>query len=379
MLYKLVRVAENQRVFWYMDGNFKGVLAPGTYRFWKRTQKLRFESYDVTEGEVVLPNIRYLVREHAEVLNPYLEIFSLGQSQVALVSVNKLARRLALPGEVIAFWKDSTEYTVQIIDLGADIAVPAEWVQAINRSGDVVSLANLTKAMLPITVAPGHETILLVDGVINRTLQPGRYAFWKVGRELKTMAVDKRVQEIEVNGQEILTRDRVSLRANASLQYRIVDAVTAVVDTPDVAALAYRSVQFALRRMIGAMTLDELLADKTALADQVQTQVTTDLAERGLQVIMVGIKDVVLPGEMKTILNQVVEAQKVAEANAIRRQDETQSVRALANTARQLEGNAMMARLKELEALQSVTSSVNTLNVYNGLDGVMGQLVNLKD
>ena len=94
---------------------------------------------------------------------------------------------------------------------------------------------------------------------------------------------------------------------------------------------------------------------------------------------MVGIKDVVLPDEMKTILNQVVEAEKVAEANAIRRRDETQSVRALANTARQLEGNAMMARLKELEALQHVTSSVDTLNVYNGLDGVMGQLVNLKE
>ncbi len=74
----------------------------------------------------------------------------------------------------------------------------------------------------------------------------------------------------------------------------------------------------------------------------------------------------------------MVEAEKVAEANAIRRRDETQNVRALANTARQLEGNPMMARLKELEALQSVSSSINTLNVYDGLEGVMGQLVQLR-
>ena len=102
------------------------------------------------------------------------------------------------------------------------------------------------------------------------------------------------------------------------------------------------------------------------------------LAGAGLGVSLVGIKDVVLPGEMKAILNRVVEAEKAAEANAVRRRDETQNVRALANTARQLEGNAMMARLKELETLQHVSASVDTLNVVSGLDGVMDQLVRLK-
>ena len=379
MMRKTLRVAENQRVLWFRDGNFKGVLAPGMYRFWKRARQIKFESYDIEQGECKLPNAAYLVREHGDELRAHLDIFVVEQDQIALISVNKLVRRLALPGEVIAFWKDAVDYQVEVANVATELEVATDWIKAINRSGDAFELGALHKVILPVNVDQGHEAILIVDGDIQRTLEPGRYAFWKLGRDVKALNVDKRVQEIEINGQEILTKDRVSLRANAALQYRIVDAVKAVVETPDIVGLAYRSVQFALRRAIGALTLDELLADKTKLSDDVQADVAGELANAGVAVAMVGIKDVVLPGEMKDILNQVVEAEKVAEANAIRRRDETQSVRQLANTAKQLEGNAMMARLKELEALQNVTSSVNTLNVYNGLDGVMGELVNLKD
>ena len=379
MIRKTIRVAEHQRVLWFRDANFMGVLTPGIYQFWKRTKHLRFDSFDIVDGEAALPKAQYLIREHRDQLEQHLVMTELGQNQIALITVNKLVKRLALPGEVVAFWKNSVDYAIAVVDFTETLEVPAQWIKAINRSGDAVALAALQKAIQPVTVEQGFETILFVDGEIERTLAPGRYAFWKMGRDLKALAVEKRVQEVEINGQEILTRDRVSLRTNASLQFRIVDAKVAAVDTPDIIGLAYRAVQFALRRSIGSLTLDELLADKTKLSEDVQRDVGAELAKAGVTVTMVGIKDFILPGEMKTILNQVVEAEKVAEANAIRRRDETQSIRALANTARQLESNPMMARLKELEALQTVSSSVNTLNVYNGLDGVMGQLVNLKD
>ena len=263
MFRKTIRVAENQRVLAFRDGNLLGVLTPGKYDFWKRTRHLRFESYDVAKGEATLPNAAYLIREHGAMLREHLQIQELEQHQVALISVNKLVTRLALPGEVVAFWKHAVQATIEVAAFSEELAVPKAWINAINRSGDAVALPTLTKAMLPVIVDQGHEAILLVDGAIDRTLTPGRYAFWKLGREVRAVSVDQRVQEIEINGQEILTRDRVSLRANASLQYRIVDAIKAVVDTPDVVGLAYRAVQFALRRSIGSLTLDELLADKT--------------------------------------------------------------------------------------------------------------------
>jgi hypothetical protein len=87
----------------------------------------------------------------------------------------------------------------------------------------------------------------------------------------------------------------------------------------------------------------------------------------------------VLPGDMKAILAQVVEAQKMAEANLIKRQEETQATRSLHNTAKVMEGNPILLRLKELEALEKITARINTLNVYGGLDSVMNGMVRLVD
>lgn len=89
----------------------------------------------------------------------------------------------------------------------------------------------------------------------------------------------------------------------------------------------------------------------------------------------VGVKDIILPGEMKTILNKVVEAQKEAESNLIKRREETQAMRSLHNTAKMMEGNPVLLRMKELEALERVTERVDKITVYGGLDGILKDLV----
>ena len=81
------------------------------------------------------------------------------------------------------------------------------------------------------------------------------------------------------------------------------------------------------------------------------------------------MKDVILPGEMKTILNQVVEAEKVAQANLIRRREETAATRSLLNTAAD-GGEPGLLRLKELETLEKVTERIGKTAVYDGLEGV---------
>jgi len=67
----------------------------------------------------------------------------------------------------------------------------------------------------------------------------------------------------------------------------------------------------------------------------------------------------------------------LAEANLIRRREETQATRSLHNTAKVMEGNSTLLRLKELEVLERITSQISTLNVYGGLDGVMNDMVKL--
>ena len=92
----------------------------------------------------------------------------------------------------------------------------------------------------------------------------------------------------------------------------------------------------------------------------------------------VGVKDIVLPGEMKTILAQVVEAGKSAEANVIRRREETAATRSLLNTAKVMEDNPVALRLKELETLERVAERIDKISVFGGLDQVLNGLVKLR-
>ena len=137
--------------------------------------------------------------------------------------------------------------------------------------------------------------------------------------------------------------------------------------------------QLALRRAVGSQTLDQLLADKTALDQTIASDVSDRLNAVGIELNSVGVKDVILPGEMKDILNQVVAAEKTAQANNIRRREETAATRSLLNTAKLMAENPVLVRLKELEALEKVTTQVDRITVFGGMDGVMKDLVKIGD
>ncbi len=186
--------------------------------------------------------------------------------------------------------------------------------------------------------------------------------------------MDLRLQTMEVSGQEILTRDKVSLRVNLTALWQVTDAVKARATVSNFVDYVYKELQFALREAVGTRTLDELLGDKGAL-DREVGESAAKLEAAGLAVRSVGVKDVILPGEMKTILNQVVEAEKVAQANLIRRREETAATRSLLNTARLMEENPTLLRLKELETLEKVTEKIGNLTVYDGLEGVLKNMV----
>lgn len=90
------------------------------------------------------------------------------------------------------------------------------------------------------------------------------------------------------------------------------------------------------------------------------------------------MKDVILPGEVKTILNQVVEAEKRAQANLIQRREEMAAMRSLLNTARLMDDNPTLLRLKELETLEKITEKVDKLTVFGGLEGVLKDTVRIQ-
>jgi regulator of protease activity HflC (stomatin/prohibitin superfamily) len=228
-----------------------------------------------------------------------------------------------------------------------------------------------------VEVADTEIGLLIVNGEFVEALAPGVHGFWTFNRSIVVDKVDTRLQIMEVSGQEILTKDKVSVRANLSVTFEVVDAVRARLSVAKLSDYLYRELQFGLRQSIGTKTLDEILADKGGLDNGVLAYVKSRVEPHGLEVTGVGVKDVILPGDMKAILNQVVEAEKAAQANVIKRREETSATRSLLNTAKLMDEHPTLMRLKELEALEKITDKVDRLTVFGGLDGVLNDTVKL--
>jgi regulator of protease activity HflC (stomatin/prohibitin superfamily) len=227
-----------------------------------------------------------------------------------------------------------------------------------------------------VTVEREHSGVLFVDGRYVDTLAPGLYAFWKGQADARVVEVDLRETTTDVGGQDIMTADKVTLRVNAVVTWKVVDARKAVTQTDDVRQALYRETQLVLRAAVGTRELDVFLADKDALSQDIEDNVRRRADVLGLEVASVGIRDVILPGDMKDLMNKVTEAKKAAEANLIFRREETAAMRSQANTARLLADNPALMRLRELEVLEKVTTA-GQLNVILGEKGLTDKVVNL--
>ena len=205
------------------------------------------------------------------------------------------------------------------------------------------------------TIVEAFETGLLFrNGRFVRRLEPGRHWLaWPFAQD-RVVKVDLRVRTLVVQGQEIMTADNVTLRLTALAKIRVTDPVTAVLSVENYLEQVYRDVQLALRDVVSGLELDALLGQKGNLGEAVRAIAGEPAARAGVEVIEVGVRDVVLPGDMKTILDQVIGARKRAEASQILRREEIAATRSLANTAEMVARNPTLMRLKELEALERI-------------------------
>jgi len=366
---KRVKVALYERALVYRDRNLERVLAPGKY--WLVGHGLVVQTYDVSKAEIDLPRADVLVAEARALLEPYVQIVELGDREVGLVYKNERLAGVLPPGTRQLYWRGPVSVRVDVRDISAEYALDANTARVLLRSLGTAGLASIAGV---VEVPDTSVGLLIVDGELREVLKPGATAYWKYGRSVKIELAELRLQAMEVAGQEILTRDKVSLRLNLTALWQVTDAVKARAVVSNAAEYVYKELQLALREAVSSRTLDELLTDKGAIDREVAAS-ATKLEASGLAVRSVGVKDVILPGEMKTILNQVVEAEKVAQANLIRRREETAATRSLLNTARLMEENPTLLRLKELETLEKVTEKVGSLTVYGGLEGVLQNLV----
>jgi len=374
-LWTTIVVKDDERAFLSRNGKFERLLAPGRFSEFDPLDRLSAEVVKVVRAELPADKALLMEKTQPEVADENFEIVQAGPTEVAIVSFDGEPKHLVLPNKTRAFWKTLTAVELEIIDTGAELRVAKRHLDKLDatRSGNVLVVA----------VIEAHEAgLLFVDGELKERLRPGRHAFWQVGRTVRIAKMDLRPQPLEVTAQEILTKDRVGIRVTLTAFTKIVDPEKAALAAGDVNATLYRLVQFAIREAVASRTLDDILAARDTIDQEVRAYVTSRAEALGVEVGEIGVKDVILPGDVRELLNKVVEAERVAKANLIRRQEETAATRSLLNTSKLMENNPLLLRLKELEALEKLVEKVGRIDLHagsgsGGLDALLSNLYRL--
>ncbi|MEM9028407.1 MAG: slipin family protein [Pseudomonadota bacterium] len=356
-----VTVRDDQRAFLRRDGRFERLLGPGRYREFDPAGRLSVDVHTVVRSEVK-PEIALLFeRTNPDLAAEHFQIVRPRATEVAIISFDGQPMHVVRPNETRTFWKTVTRVDVELIDTAADMRVPKSVLDRLDLGRNTLIAHDIVRA--------NEFGLLIVDGDLVEKLPAGRHAFWQVGREVRIERADARPQLLEVTAQEILTKDRVGVRVTLTAFYKIVDPVKAILETSNVAETVYRLVQFAIREAVATRTLDDILAARDELDRQVRAFVTERAGDLGVTIGEIGVKDVILPGDVRELLNKVVEAERTAKANLIRRQEETAATRSLLNTSRMMEDNPLLLRLKELEALEKLVEKVGRIDLHAGSQG----------
>ncbi len=361
-----MKIKAHERGLLWREGELVDVLRPGVHWYLDPLLKLRLQ--------VVTPRHPWLVHKDLDLIVKSGKLGSdaiaidLKDHERALVWIDARFARILAPG-LYVLWTTEHAVRVEIVDARAMQLVHAE-LPSIVRSEDACAMLEV------LNVEPGHAGVWFRDGAYQATLAPCAYAFWRGVGKLKLSDVDLKEQVLDVSGQEIMTADKVTLRLNALVAYRITDPLRSVTEVDGAAQALYRGAQLALREAVGARDLDALLVAKDALASEVADAIRPRAAELGITVVTAGVRDVILPGDMKDLMNKVTEAKKAAEASLITRREETAAMRMQANTAKILETNPTLMKLKELEVLEKVAGKAN-LTVLVGNEGLAGKVVKL--
>jgi regulator of protease activity HflC (stomatin/prohibitin superfamily) len=350
----------------FHNGEFRGLLMAGTHWLFDPLGKVRVEVVSQRAPWLAHEKLDLIVESGA--LEGLATVVDLKDYERALVWIDGRFSHVLPPG-LHAYWTTYREVRVEVVD-----ARPVRFEHA--DLGLIVRSMMADQLLETHVVEPGQQAVWFRNGDFMETLPAGRYAFWKHVAPLKVQTVDVRETTLDVAGQEIMTADKVTLRLNVVVVARLADARLAASVADDARQALYREAQLAVRTVVGGRELDQLLADKDAVANELTDRVRPRAAALGWEVLSVGIRDVILPGEMKDLLNKVTEAKKAAEANLIARREETAAIRSQANTAKLLQENPTLLRLRELETLEKVAASAE-LKVVLGDKGLADRVVNL--
>jgi regulator of protease activity HflC (stomatin/prohibitin superfamily) len=272
--------------------------------------------------------------------------------------------------------------------------------------------------MNEIIIKDTHRGLRYVDGKLTDILEAGRYqipaaiAFGFLRRPLvEIVLVDMRERELTIKGQEILTSDKVAIRVSIVVRFRVGDPKLALHAVESFVDRLYSDVQLAARRSLASMTLEEILTNRNRLSEDILKDVKEVAAGYGVNILRADVKDLIFPGNLQEIMNRVLTAQRLSEAqlveartraettrldaqvkaetrhieaeaqaNAqrlsaqaeadaqrIKTETEVQGMRDLAAASQSFQDHPVLLRLRELESIAALAKNANA-RIYIGFD-----------
>jgi len=344
----------------FKNGNLIEILKEGN--FWIFGNK-SVEVYDMKSLFTSTTDLNLLLKN--ESLKSLLEIVEVKDGEIVLMYENGIFKEVLNVGQY-AFWKGIINREFQKIDL-----TKVEITEKISKT--ILENMKLKNFVRKCVITNQYKGLLLIDGKLIKILEAGTYYFWNNEISIEVKSVDTRMQQMEIAGQELLTKDKAMLRINFYVRFQVQNIEKALMENKEYDKQLYILMQLALREFVGALTLDELLLKKDSVGKEILENLGNKAEDLGLKASDAGIRDVILTGEMKEIMNQVLIAEKKAHANSIMRREETASTRSLLNTAKLMEENETLWKLKEMEYMEKIADKIGDITV-SGNSNIVSQL-----
>jgi len=360
---KKVIINENQRGLLFKNGKFIKMLTAGKYFLYGGRE---IEVLNIDQPIVSCRcSLDVILSDKAVASN--VSVIEVADQELALHFVNGKFASVLRHGKY-AFWSQIDKHEYKVVD----ISTPEVSSDVPEYIFSKIPSIYYTK----VEVLEYQKARLYFNQKFIKILDAGVYYFWKNGVKIDVSFVDTRLTQMDITGQEILTHDKVSLRINFVCNYRVTDYVKILTEIDDFAEQMHVFAQLALREYVGKYKLDEILENKSQMSDFVFAKLKEKEKELFVEITDAGVKDIILPGEIREIMNTVLVAEKRAQANVITRREEVASTRSLLNTAKLMEENKTLYKLKELEYVERICENVGNINL-NGNSDVLSQLTGI--
>jgi len=209
---------------------------------------------------------------------------------------------------------------------------------------------------LSVRIIQQYQTgVVFQLGRYSRTLQPGLNFIIPIIEYAKV--IDMRISTNDIPKQQVITKDNVPVAINGVVYFKVVDAQTAVIKVQNYLYAVSQYAQAALRDVVGGMTLDDLLAERQKIGDEIEKIIEKEAENWGLEVTAIKLQDVEMPEDLKKIMSRQASAEREKRATITKAEGDKMAAFNLAEAAKTMAQSPGAMQLRTLQTIDGLGAS----------------------